>query len=217
MALSGRSDKLREKIKVRQRQLVELEVEAGIADAAERLRSEPPSYHLVYDAVESGSDEMGEMAHDLESSHQKSIDRKLRKLYFSVGDVRLRRDLIEADREVGNCVQEFWRQELEEAYERQKAAQSTNSFWWVWASICGAILIGLGFHFFGLVGALAGLLAGYLWSRQMERNAMKARQEAIADAECRFRDAEQTWKEARNEKRKFSSQEAKTGEPDRRG
>lgn len=197
MALSGRLDEIRERLVDRQRELAELEAEAGIADAAEKLRSEPESYERIY-----------------EISHEENINHNLRKLYFSVRDVGLRRDLIRADQEAADTLRQFWQQHLDDAADRQKAAQSANEFWWVWASICGAILIGLGFHFFGLAGALAGLLAGYLSSRQMEQSALRARQSAIADADSRFRYAAETWKEARNEKRKFSEREAKTGEPD---
>jgi hypothetical protein len=197
MALSGRLDEIRERLGARQRELAELEAEAGIADAAETLRSKPESYDRTY-----------------EISHEENINRNLRKLYFSVRDVGLRRDLIRADQEGADTLRHFWRQHLSDAADRQKAARSANKFWWVWASICGAILIGLGFLFFGLVGALAGLLAGYLWSRQMEQGALRGRQRAIADADARLRYAEQTWKEARSEKQRFSQREAQTGEAD---
>lgn len=213
MALS-RLDKIRESLGARLRELVELEAEAGIADAAERLRSEPASNHLIYDPAEPHEDQMRKMAQNWESSHEKRIIPDLRKLYFSVRDVGLRRDLIRADQEVADTLRQFWQQHLFDAADRQKAAQSANKFWWVWASIWGAILIGLGFHFFGLVGALAELLAGYLLSRQMEHSALKDRQNAIADADSRHRYAEQTWKGARGEKQKFSQREAETGEPD---
>lgn len=147
MALS-KLDEIRELLGARQRELAELEAEAGIADAAERLRSEPASNHLIYDAAEPHGDQMSKMAQNWESSHEESINHNLRKLYFSVRDVGLRRDLIRADQEVADTFRHFWHQHLSDAADRQKAAQSANTFWWVWASMCGAILIGLGFHFF---------------------------------------------------------------------
>jgi hypothetical protein len=82
----------------------------------------------------------------------------------------------------------------------------------VWGVLC----IGLGFYALNRVGALAGLLVGYLWSHELQRRALSNRESAIEEAHREFREAEQTWDEVRNEPLTFSQREARTGEPDPR-
>jgi hypothetical protein len=80
--------------------------------------------------------------------------------------------------------------------------------------VWGISLLALGFHFFGLIGALGGLLVGYLNGRRMEHEALRVRDAAVADADRELKEAEETWNNVRNQPQTFSQQEAKTGEPD---
>jgi hypothetical protein len=79
----------------------ELETRAGIAEAAEKLRKEPPNYLGIYDAAERDSDEQRELETAEERFHQEHTTRRLRDLYFTVGDAELRKELIAKDREEG--------------------------------------------------------------------------------------------------------------------
>ena len=94
-------------------------------------------------------------------------------------------------------------------------AQSSHRHWWIWASLWGAILIAVGFHFFSSFGALSGLLIGYFNGWRIEHQGLQERASAIADAERERAEAEKTWHEVRNEQQLFSQREARTGEPDR--
>ena len=76
-------------------------------------------------------------------------------------------------------------------------------------------LIALGYYVFGLIGALSGLLAGFLSGRRMEFAALRDRDSKIADAENDLKDAEEYWNKLRNEPWLFSQREAMTGEPDK--
>lgn len=80
--------------------LIQLEASAGIAEVAKRLRAEPPHYEFIYDAAERLSDEQRALEEGEERSHQARITRRLRKLYFSVSDVELRKKLMAKTREM---------------------------------------------------------------------------------------------------------------------
>lgn len=214
MSVSAKLSEVRELAKACHRELVELETRAGIADAAEKLRTEPPHYHLVYDAAEPYSDAQREAERAEEAFHQQRTTRRIRDLYFAVQDAELRKELIAKDREEGTLALRYWQQELSDAAAKLDTARSTQKHWWVWASVWGISLLALGFHFFGLIGALGGLLVGYLNGRRMEHDALRVRDSAVADAERELKEAEETWNNVRNQPQTFSQQEAKTGEPD---
>jgi hypothetical protein len=211
---SAKLNEARNRTKACHQELVELETRAGIADAAEKLRTEPPHYHLVYDAAEPYSDAQREAERAEEAFHHQRTTRRIRDLYFAVQDAELRKELIAKDREEGTFALRYWQQELSDAAAKLDTARSTQKHWWVWASVWGISLLALGFHFFGLIGALGGLLVGYLNGRRMEHEALRVRDTAVADAERELKEAEETWNNVRNQPQTFSQQEAKTGEPD---
>jgi hypothetical protein len=205
---------IREQMKACHQALIELETRAGITKAAEKLRTEPANYIGIYDAAEPHSDEQRELVAAEETFHQQRTTRRLRDLYFMVRNSELRKELIVKDREEGSLALRYWQEELANAAAKLETARSTHKRWWVWASIWGIVLLGLGFHFFGLIGALGGLLVGCLNGRRMEQEALRGRDSAIADAERDLKDAEETWNEVRNQPQTFSQREAKTGNPD---
>jgi hypothetical protein len=216
-AMDHPADKLheiRKQIQARQRDLVELEARAGVAEAAEKLRTDLPHYELIYDAAERFSDQQREFERQEEQRHRERTTRRMRDLYFSVRELGLRKALIAKEREIGTLDVHYWRQELDNAAGRLTTAKSAHQNWWVFGALWGALFIGLGFVSFNWVGALAGLLVGYLWAREWERRALSSRKTEIEEADREFREAEQAWDEVRNEPLIFSQREARTGEPD---
>jgi hypothetical protein len=209
--------KIRERAKACHRALVELETRAGIAEAAEKLRAEPAWYAGIYDAAEPYSDEQQKLVVAEESFHQERLNRRLRDLYFSVHDLELRKTLIAKDREGGSLALSYWHQELSDAAAGLDASRSAHGHWWVWASVWGIVFIALGFNFFSLIGALGGLLVGFFNGWRMEHEAVGARARAVADAECKMKEAERIWNEVRNEPQLFSQREAATGQPNSEG
>jgi hypothetical protein len=214
MSENGKSSKIVEQIWGCRQTLLELEARAGIAKEGETLRTALPSYERIYDAAEPHSDEQKELERAEEKFHEERTARHLRNLYFRIGNIILRKELIAKHREIGELDLEYKWQELSDARSRLELARSTDKRWWVWASIFGVVPVGLGFLFFGLVGSLGGLLVGYFIGRRIEHEALRARDRAIAEAELRERDAEQTWNKARNKPQTFSRREANTGERD---
>ena len=214
MSASTKLSEARERIKACHRELIELETRAGIVEAAEKLRTEPPSYFSIYDAAEPYSDEQRELERSEEAFHQQRINRRIRDLHFEIRDVELRRQLIVKDREVGALALDYWRQELSDAAANLEKARASHGRWWLWASVWGVALLALGFQQFGLIGALGGLLVGYLNGRQSEHGALRERSREIAEAERELKDAEEIWNKVRNEPQIFSQREAKTGVPD---
>lgn len=122
--------------------------------------------------------------------------------------------MIAKDREEGTFALRYWQQELSDAAAKLDIARSAQKRWRVWASVWGIALLALGFYFFGLIGALGGVLVGYLNGRRMEHEAVRARDSAVSDAERELKEAEDTWNDVRNQPQTFSQREAKTGEPD---
>jgi hypothetical protein len=172
--------------------LVKLETRAGIAEAAEKLRTEPGSYSYVYDVAERYGDKHRELLEEETTFHQETITRKFRKLYFSVPDAKLRKQLIAKSREEGDLALRYWQQELSDAAQARETARKAHD----------------------LVGALAGLLVGFFYGWRTEQVAVRDRAAEIADAERNLKEAEQLWDEVRNEPQMFSQLEAQTGEPD---
>jgi hypothetical protein len=210
---------IRERAKACNAELVALETRAGIAAVAEKVRTKPPNYFLVYDVGESNSDERREAIAAEEQHHKELTIRHLRDLYFGVSDVNLRKNLIAKAREEGDLAVTFFEQELSDASANLATQRTTGRDWWIWASIGGLAAIGVGFYLFGLVGALGGLLVGYVGSRRIELNALQARERAVKAANDELKEAERIFEEVRNEPQIFSRREASTGEPDpdRRG
>jgi hypothetical protein len=150
MPMSSRKlSEIGNKANVCHKALIDLEIRADIADAAEKLRTDPPNYLGVYDAAEPYSDEQRKLERTTENLHHERSIRRLRNLYFGVGDVELRKQLILKDREEGQITIHYWQEELAEATAKFETARSIHKHWWVWSSICGIVFIAVGFHFFG--------------------------------------------------------------------
>jgi hypothetical protein len=149
-----------------------------------------------------------------ERNQQWHAARRIRALYFAVADLNLRKELIAKHRKEEDLAVWWWRAEVSDATKRLSAAQASGRSWWVWASVWGIVLLDLGFHFFGLVGALGGLIIAYFSGRSREQSAIRARESAIADAERELKEAEESLDKARNEPQMFSQREARTGELD---
>jgi len=109
--LSDSTRLIRDQMKVCHQGLVDLEVCAGIAEAAETLRTEVPFYPGLGVAGESYSRyELRELDEAEEKRHQHRITRRIRDLYFAVRDAELRKELIKKDREEGSFVLRYWQQ-----------------------------------------------------------------------------------------------------------
>ena len=145
MSASTKLSEARERIKACHRELIELETRAGIVEAAEKLRTEPPSYFGIYDAAEPYSDEQRELERSEEAFHQQRINRRIRDLYFGIRDVELRRQLIATHREEGTLALDYWRQGLSDAAAKLEKARASHGHWWLWASVWGVALLALGF------------------------------------------------------------------------
>jgi len=214
MPNSKELDNIQQQAKGCHQALIELERLAGIADSAETIRSELPNYFAVYDAAELHSDKQRELELYEEKSQQRRIRRRLRDLYFSISDLEFRKRLISHDREAGDIALRFFQQELADAARNLDIARSAHNHWWVWAAFWGSLIIGSAYYFFGLIGALGGLLLGFFNGRHMEQGASRARETAVIDAERELQEAQAMWDGVRNEPQNFSQREARTGEPD---
>src|SRR3974390_2946044 len=105
----------RERSRECHRALVELEVRAGVAEEAERLRTAPPRYHRIYDAAEPDSNEMRKLEAEEESFQRERTTRGIRDLYFGDHNIALHKKLIAKDREEGSLAISYLQQEVAEA------------------------------------------------------------------------------------------------------
>jgi hypothetical protein len=101
MSESTKLSEMREQIKACHRELIEFETRGGVGEAAEKLRTEPPTYFSIYDSAEPYSDEQQELVRSEEAFHRQHNNRRIRDLYFGVRNVELRRGLIGKHREEG--------------------------------------------------------------------------------------------------------------------
>jgi hypothetical protein len=204
---------IRQQAKACHQALVDLEARAGIAEAAEKARNEPPNYFSVYDAAEPHSDEQRELEAFEEQAQQRRATRRLRTLYFAVPDGNLRKELIARHREEGDLPLRFWREEVSDAARRLTAAQSAGKHWWVAASVCGIGRLGLGFYLFGMVGALGGLIVGYFSGRSLEQSALRTRQTAVEEAERELRKPSRMGTRSATNRRRFRYERQTPADP----
>jgi hypothetical protein len=115
--------RIRERIKARHQELVEMEQRAGIHEKAEALRNEPPDYFGFIAGLEWDSDERRRAETAAEEYHADRTVRKIRELYFSVADVELRKALIGKDREEEEAGRKYWEERL--SYEIRESARAS--------------------------------------------------------------------------------------------
>ena len=145
MSDSVKLNEAMERVKACHQDLIDLETLAGIAEAAEKLRTKAPEYWRVYDAAEPYSDEQREIEEAEEKFHQERTTRRIRDLYFGVPDAELRKELLAKDREEGSLALRYFRQELSDAATKLDSARSTDRRRSVSASVWGIALLALGF------------------------------------------------------------------------
>ena len=204
---------IEQKLRAFEREARELVQQAGIAEEAERAALPHSALHWDSDAPIGSEQERRETVEYWEDQ-RRTTAYLLRKAFFSVSDVEMRKRLIAKQREIEDLRRDLFVQAAHDADTALEEARIPRPTWWIAAAIVGTTLVAAGYHFFGIPGTVAGAVTGYFIGRYLEEFAK-------ADHDARMRRAENAQKEAKaskdeilNRPQIFSREEEKTGETD---
>jgi hypothetical protein len=184
-------------------QIRALEERAGIAKQVEDAQLGP-----MFPDLEATSDEYFRDVED----HAR---RKVRKLYFGVQDVDLRKQLIAKNREGDRLHEAVLAAQLQGAREAVARGQrEADSQPWGKAGIMAVICVGIGAWLFQLYGAIGGALLGFFLGQSVVARARTERTEALRAAQAELDDEIKGQREVRLRPAWFNAEEARTGERD---
>jgi hypothetical protein len=184
-------------------ELVELETKAGIIDKVKDAALGP-----MFPNLDASSEEYFKEVED----HAR---RKVRKLYFSLDDVDVRKELIAKRRLFDSLCDADWQKDLATAQQnltdKQRAAESLS---WTRAGCIAVICVGAGSYFFKLYGAIGGGLMGFFLAQgtlASERNLKAAH---VRTAQEELEEALKTERANQGTPDWFNYSEERTGERD---
>jgi hypothetical protein len=141
--------------------------------------------------------------------------RKVRSLYFDVGEASLRKELIAKRRECDLAYTALVGRQLAQTQNGlAKAQQRMHSLPWLGAGCVAAACVAIGAQFFHLYGAIGGALLGFFVGQGMLASARTERAEAVRLAETDLDEELDTVREDELRPDWFNASEERTGEPD---
>jgi hypothetical protein len=140
-------------------ELRRLEVQAGIATAAESWRAAWASH-----------------------PGDARLRRTLREIYFGVEDLSQRRRLIAKQRELARYSRTWIEAELADARSRFESLEHRAAEGWWLAAIVGAALIVTGYELFGIFGAFSGAVVALFVGNGIEQESRRRKERAVAEA-----------------------------------
>jgi hypothetical protein len=170
-------------------ELRRLEVQAGIATAAESWRAAWTS-----------------------RPGNARLRRMLRDLYFGVEDLSQRKRLIAKQRELARFSRAWIEAELADARHRFETLEGRSAEGWWLAAIVGAALIVTGYELFGIFGAFSGAVVALFVGNGIEQESRRRRERTLADAKSELA-AMQGFADENNDL--FNELEEAGGTPDR--
>jgi len=180
-----------------------LEERAGIAKKVEDAQLGP-----MFPDLEAAPDEYFRQTEDY-------ARRKVRRLYFAVEDVALRRELIRQRRECDQAHDAHMQRERARAQQALANAQGrANTLPWLRAGCTAALFVAVGAGLFQLYGAIGGALIGFFAAQGVIARARVQRTEAVRAAQA---DLDQELENAREDSLSpewFNASEERTGERD---
>jgi hypothetical protein len=131
-------------------ELMALEKRAGVDEKAESARLGP-----MFPNLEASPDEYFKEV-------EYSARRGMRKLYFAVGDLALRKELIAKLRECGRALKATRQTDINTARQKLATAQRrARSLPWIGAGTLAVLCVAAGAYFFQVYGAIGGALMGF--------------------------------------------------------
>jgi hypothetical protein len=141
--------------------------------------------------------------------------RKIRNLYFGVGDASLRKELIAKYRECDLAYTALVGRQVGQAQNGlAKARQRVHSLPWLKAGCVAAACVAIGAQFFQMYGAISGALLGFFVGQGMVASARTERAERVRLAEAELDEELETAREDNLCPDWFNGSEERTGERD---
>jgi hypothetical protein len=194
-------------------ELSALEREAGILDKVNDARLGPLLPYGWDSDAPSGSDQAREETKIYWREQEEYARWNIRRLYFAVPDLDLRKRLIEKKREITSNHREVSRHMVLEQRVKVGQAEGRGLFWWAWAAVGVAVAVEFGWRLFQEPGAIAGLGIAYFYGQFLKENALERRLAAVTEAKRLLQDAEEGYADILNREPFFTREEARSGEP----
>lgn len=138
----------------------------------------------------------------------------MRRLYFSVTDVDVRKQLIEKHHEIENNLLFAYQADVREAHTNLKSVTTAEAYWPLQASLYAVPLVVGGAWLLPVTGAISGAVVAYFVGRFIEDTAKARGAFAIKAAEENLRDIQAATKQAMELPFTFSYHERRTGNAD---
>jgi hypothetical protein len=184
-------------------ELTELEKRAGIAEKVENAQLGP-----LFPDLDQSSEEYFKESEYL-------ARRRVRKLYFSLEDAGVRKDLIRKRRECDRAAESYWQSQVAEARQKVEAAQrEANSLPWTQAGGVAVLCVAVGAYFFHIYGAIAGGLMGFFLAQGMLAHERSFRGDAERTARAELEEMLKTTRENEATPDWFNASEERSGERD---
>ena len=181
----------------------ELEKRAGIAESVADAKLGP--FVPNFDAT-------SEEYFDETEDHART---KVRKIYFALVDVKLRRELIHARRQLHLAYEDLNHENLRASQENlERVKRGAEWVPWMFAAIMAIICVALGAKYFGLYGAIAGAVGGFFAGQGIAASKRREQADEIRDAESEVAQARDGIREHQLTPHWFAATEEESGEPD---
>lgn len=198
-----------------QRELSELEREAGIAASAGEK-----AWDLAFIPYGALGDEIREFTPAqnaklyFDNEHDDKA-RRVRKLYFSVQDLSARRNLIAKVLELDDLHDRAIRDDAENAKRAfAEAERNQDNLPWATGAFIGVVCVLVGYWIGKTIGAIAGAVAGIFVGMGAVSNARRDRRSAVVQATADLESSEESLHETLTRPRFFTAGEAATGTED---
>jgi hypothetical protein len=184
-------------------ELVELETRAGIAEKVKDVEIGP-----LFPNLEATPDEYFNEAAD-------HLRWTVRKLYFELEDVELRKRMIRKRCEIETAAGVYWqRQVVTERRKLAAAQQRAKSLSWFWAGCLAALCVAVGAYYFQLYGSIGGGLMGFFFAQGLLAHERNTKAEEVRTAQEALDELLKSVKEGETNPAMFNANERRSGERD---
>jgi hypothetical protein len=184
-------------------EMAELEKRAGIEQKADSARLGP-----LFPNLEHSPDEYFK---DVESHARRGI----RRLYFGIEDLGLRKELIAKHRECDRALEIKWQSDIQAARQKLAIAQRrATSLPWLGAGSLAVLCVAIGAYFFQVYGAIGGALMGFFLGHGNIASHRHTRAEEVRTAQAELDEQLETDRKNAATPDWFNRSEERSGERD---
>jgi hypothetical protein len=193
-------------------ELLALEAQAGIAEQAERARQGEPFPYGIGSDVEIYTKEAKLENEEYWRREHDYTYYGIRRVYFAVTDLDLRKSLIEQSRNYHFAWLGLWDGKVQDAQVDLARAKRHRGFVFWFPAIAAFIAVPAAWHDFQIPGAIIATFACYCFGQFLRDVSAEERTAAISQAEAALKEAENNRDQSRTRLPIFTRSEARTGE-----